>query len=153
MIDDSSVPAGKQPLGFKNDDGSSVREVSVGLQAFAESGAPTNKLTYLCCFGDWTAYLVPRGSAGRLPTQWGANLSLAYPIAVGPATVSLLGSITNVFNNQIVAGREEAWSLEQQAGYPDTIFDVNQPKTNDDYGKVTGRTSPRLFRAAVRVSF
>ena len=59
--------------------------VSVGLQAFVESGAPLNKLGY---FNEWSGpavLLVPRGSAGRLPPLWDANLTLAYPFAVGPA--------------------------------------------------------------------
>jgi hypothetical protein len=127
--------------------------LSLGLQAFVESGAPTNKLTFVC---GWCApgYLVPRGSEGRLPTEWEANLSIAYSIPVGPATVSLLGAIYNLFNNQIVAATEEGWSSTQrQENYPGGIFDPSQPQTNEDYGKVTGRSSPRYFRAAVRVSF
>lgn len=38
-------------------------------------------------------------------------------------------------------------------GYPATIYDPNQPSDNPEYGKITSRQDPRVFRAAVRVSF
>ncbi len=57
--------------------------LSVGLQAWAESGAPLDKLGYLCC-GISAIQLVPRGYAGRLPTTYDANLTLAYPISRRP---------------------------------------------------------------------
>jgi hypothetical protein len=32
-------------------------------------------------------------------------------------------------------------------------YDPNQKQTNTNYGKVTERQDPRLFRAAIRISF
>ena len=98
-------------------------------------------------------FLVPRGSEGRLPTLWGTNLTLSYPFAIGPATVTLQAYLFNVFNKQIAISRDDAWSNQHPTGYPDSIFDPNQEQHNREYGKVTGRSDPRVFRAAVRVSF
>jgi hypothetical protein len=126
--------------------------LSVGLQAFAESGAPLNRMGYLNQYG-YTVFLDPRGSAGRLPTLWGANLSLSYPIAIGPATVTLQAYLFNVFNKQIAIFRDENWSIEQPEGYPATIYDPDQAHPNPYYGYVMDRSSPRVFRAAVKVSF
>jgi Carboxypeptidase regulatory-like domain/TonB-dependent Receptor Plug Domain len=125
----------------------------VGLQAFAESGAPLNKYGYFNETYGPQVFLVPRGSAGRLPTLWGTNLTFTYPISVGPATVTLQAYLFNVFNRQIATARDEYWSWSQPAGYPDSIFDPNQPQDNVDYGAVLQRSDPRSFRAAVRVSF
>lgn len=125
--------------------------LAVGLQFFAETGAPLNKMGY---FPEGPLiFLVPRGSEGRLPTLWEANLTLAYPVALGPATMTLQAYLFNVFNKQIAISRDDSWSTSPPAGYPATIFDPNQEQTNTEYGKVTHRQDPRTFRAAVKVSF
>lgn len=98
-------------------------------------------------------FLVPRGSAGRLPTLWGTNLMLSYPIVLGPATATLQATLFNVFNKQIAIDKDQRWSVAPPSGFPETIFDPNQESNNPYYGSVTGRSDPRLFRAAVKVSF
>jgi len=65
--------------------------------------------------------------------------------------VTLQAYVYNLFNNQIPMTEDVVWSNQQWAGYPADLF--NQPQSNDNYGKVTARTDPRAFRAAVRVSF
>jgi outer membrane receptor protein involved in Fe transport len=126
--------------------------LSVGLQAFAESGAPLNRLGYYGCCGAMV-FLDPRGSAGRLPTFWEGNLTLSYPIAIGPVTTSLHAYVFNVFDNQIETSRDEGWTTDVPEGYPATIYDPDQVRNNLNYGGVTGRSAPRSFRAAVRVAF
>ena len=54
---------------------------------------------------------MPRGSEGRLPTLWDANLTLSYPIAIGPATVTLQAYLFNVFNKQIAVARDDFWTF------------------------------------------
>lgn len=127
--------------------------LTVGLQAFVESGAPVNKMGYFN--GDYgtVVYLVPRGSAGRLPALWDANLSVAYPIALGPVTATLQMYFLSVFNNQIPISTDEGWANRPPPGYPATIYDPDQPQSNETYGAVTGRSDPRSVRAALRVSF
>ena len=125
----------------------------MGLQAFVESGAPLNKLGYFNSKYGAMVFLVPRGSEGRLPTLWDANLTISYPIMVGPVTVTLQAYLFNLFNNQIAISRDDAWSNSQPKGYPATIYDPNQTQNNDQYGAVTGRSDPRSFRASLRVSF
>ncbi len=128
-------------------------QVSLGLQAWAESGTPLNRKGYLNQFYGPVIFLDPRGSSGRLPTYWGANLSLAYPFTFGPTTVTLQAYLFNIFDKQIAIARDEVWSYEPTPDYPLTIYDPNQPQTNPEYGYVTGRSDPRVFRAAVKVSF
>jgi len=125
---------------------------SVGVQAFAESGAPLNRLGYHPWWGP-SVFLVPRGSAGRLPTLWEANLTVSYPIAIGPVTATLQGYLFNLFNNQIVTSRDQAWTTSPPEGYPATITDPNTESNNPNYGRVTGRSAPRSFRAALKVAF
>jgi carboxypeptidase family protein/TonB-dependent receptor-like protein len=124
---------------------------SVGLQMFVESGAPLNKMGYPFVF------LVPRGSAGRLPTLWEGSLTLSYPITIGPVIVTLQAYLFNLFNKQVAISRDENWSTynyNSPENFPATIYDPNQEKTNIySYGNVTGRYAPRAFRAALKISF
>ncbi len=127
--------------------------LSVGLQAFVESGGPLNQMGFFNSFYGSMIFLAPRGSVGRLPTLWDANLTLSYPIAIGPLTVTLQAYLFNLFNNQIATSRDDQWSISPPEGFPATIYDPNQEPNNPYYGAVTGRSEPRAFRAAVRVSF
>jgi hypothetical protein len=127
--------------------------LSVGLQTWLRSGAPLNKYGYFNGFYLAAIQLVPKGYAGRLPMEWEANLTLGYPIRIGPVIATLQGYVFNLFNNQIRTGQDTTWSDQPPAGYPDTLYDPNQPSTNKNYGKITGRTDPRLFRLALRISF
>ncbi len=127
--------------------------LAVGLQAFAESGAPLNKLGFFNSTYGSMVFLVPRGSEGRLPMLWDASLTLSYPIAIGPVTVRLQAYLFNVFNNQIAISRDDVWSSNPPKGFPATIFDPNQEQNNARYGSITGRSDPRYFRSAVRISF
>jgi hypothetical protein len=127
--------------------------LSVGLQAFVETGAPLNQMGYFNEFNGILVFLVPRGSVGRLPTLWGTDLTLSYPIVVGPTTVTLQAYLFNVFNQQIAVDRDNSWSISPPEGFPATIYDPNQEQTNPYYGDVTRRQDPRVFRAAVKVSF
>jgi hypothetical protein len=117
------------------------------------TGAPLIQYVYFNGFYGAFLQLVPRGSAGRLPMVWESNLTLEYPIRIGPVTATLQAYVYHLFNNQIQNSQDITWNDQQQDGYPNTIYDPNQPSTNGNYGLITERQTPRLFRAALRVSF
>ncbi len=127
--------------------------VAVGVEAFVESGAPFNRLGFFNFNCGSAVFRMPRGSAGRLPTNWGADLTLSYPFAVGPTTVTVQAYLFNVFDKQIAISRDEAWTLNPTTGYPANVFDPNQHPDNEQYGFVTGHSAPRSFRAALRAAF
>jgi hypothetical protein len=131
-------------------------QVFVGLQGYVQSGAPESRLGYSFGFpffqyGD--VWLVKRGTEGRLPTVWEANLTLGYPFRVGPTTVTAQAYVYNLFNNQITTSRDDTWSNRPQEDYPVSIHDPNQPQNNREYGKTTGRQEPRSLRASLKISF
>ena len=148
-------------------------KLSVGLQAYAQSGPPLSKVGYFNQFYIAQTQLVPLGSAGRLPTQWEANLSLGYPVKFGPVTVTGLFYVFHLFNNQIRTNVDNNWQISQGANYPKSADQYNQlfyppctaaqaanpvasrcnEQNNVNYGKATSRQDPRLFRAALKVSF
>jgi Carboxypeptidase regulatory-like domain/TonB-dependent Receptor Plug Domain len=125
----------------------------VGFQGFIQSGAPLNKQGYFNSGYGAEVQLVQKGYAGRLPTTWESNLSLGYPITFGPVTVTAQLYAFNIFNNQIRTLTDVRYSTSPPAGYPDTLYDPNQQQTNPNYGRVTQRQDPRLFRGALKISF
>jgi hypothetical protein len=124
----------------------------VGFQGYLQSGAPQSRYGY-SYFGFSDVQLVRRGTDGRLPTVWEANLTLGYPFAVGPVTVTLQTYVFNLFNNQIRTSRNDIWSTNPPPDYPASLFDPNQERNNPEHGKATSRQDPRLVRASLKISF
>jgi hypothetical protein len=127
--------------------------LSIGVQAWLRSGAPLNKYGYVNYGWGSSIQLVPKGYAGRLPADWEANLTLGYPIRLGPVTATLQAYVYNVFNNQIRTDQDTVWSDQQPSDYPESIYDPDQEQSNPNYGRITGRQDPRMVRGAVKVSF
>jgi hypothetical protein len=154
--------------------------LSVGVQAFIRSGVPTSKLGYYNSSYPDLLYVSTRGSEGRLPTDYEASLSLAYNIKLGPVTVTPQLYVFNVLNRQTIVNTDQAFNpngsfvtnphspffgqpgVEPGTAGPDgTVCSKSTPcSDNPDYRKATGLTAsdigrgdPRLFRAALKISF
>jgi hypothetical protein len=127
--------------------------VFVGLQGYVQAGAPQDRLGYFNSHYRAAINLVARGEAKTLPTLWEANLTVGYPILVGPATVTLQAYAFNLFNNQIETQEDVGCTTSRPAGYPGTLYDPTVPCNNPNYGQILARQSPRLLRGMVRVSF
>jgi hypothetical protein len=128
-------------------------KLRVGLQAYFQSGAPLDRIGFLSYYYGSAVQLDQKGYAGRMPSLWEANLTLSYPIVIGPATVTVQAYVYNLFNNQFPTYRDTVWSDDEPAGYPASIFDPAQQQTNPYYGRATSRQDPRMLRAAVKISF
>jgi hypothetical protein len=69
-------------------------------------------------------------------------------------TVTIQAFLYNAFDNQIRTNESFAWTAGfPPDGYPANLYDPNVPTNTDVYGKALARQPPRLFRAALRVSF
>ena len=146
-------------------------KLAVGFQGYVQSGPPLSKYGYFNSLYIAQTSLVPNGSAGRLETQYEINMSLSYPIQIGPATVSLQAYAFNLLNRQTITNVDNNWQISQGVNYPKTPDQYNQlflapcsagqdpvanqcnEQNNANYGKATARLDPRLFRFALKVSF
>jgi hypothetical protein len=149
--------------------------ISVGLQAYVRSGVPTSRQGYYNSAYNTELFLDPRGSDGRLPTDYEANLSLAYNFNFGPVTVTPQLYIFNVLNRQTATNIDQRFNTSGsyitrvgsqfygQAGVepgkigPDGTLcpaaSTAPCSDNVDYRKVTARTAARSLRAALRITF
>ena len=150
--------------------------LAIGGQFYVRSGVPLSRQGYYNSFYPTELFLDQRGSNGRTPTEYEANLSLAYNINVGPVTVTPQLYIFNLLNRQMVTGVDQRYNIFGtyvtdkkspffgQAGIKpgdtDPSSGITCPATatapctdNADYRKATARVGARTLRAALKISF
>ena len=150
--------------------------LSAGVQFYVRSGVPTSRQGYFNSFYQTELFLDPRGSDGRTPTEYEANLSLAYNFNVGPVTITPQLYIFNLLNKQIVTSIDERFNVFGnyvtnknspffgqagiEPGTTDPVSGVSCPASssgpcsdNVDYRKATARTGFRQLRAALKFTF
>ncbi len=136
---------------------------------YVRSGTPYGKSGWFNDFYNTELYLVPRGSAGRTPTEWDADFSLSYDWRLGAVTITPQFLVYSVFNNQIITSYDTRFNPNgsfvddprsqyyTQAGVtPGTgeCASGGAPCTdNVDYLKANGRSNARIIRFALKVSF
>lgn len=100
-------------------------EWRVGSSLFARTGRPRNCFGYIPPDSEvysefWDTYLnygryyhfcggepVPRGSVGRLPTDWQVSVNAAYTPAWADGNLKFQVDVYNIFDKQVVQNREE----------------------------------------------
>ncbi|HYO74867.1 MAG TPA: hypothetical protein VE010_00275, partial [Thermoanaerobaculia bacterium] len=154
--------------------------LTLGLSTYYASGFPLNAYGYSAGYQNWEYYLAPRGSLGRGPAEYEADLHFGYPVAMGPTRVNLILDVFNVLNRQAATRLDERYNLSSDgdpcAGIPDGLCgsgggiayagtgEVPRPAgaipnprataTNPDFLRGgTQFTAPRSLRLGVRVSF
>ncbi len=120
--------------------------LNVGLTTYYKTGTPLSRYGFVDGYGRYELFLTKRGSEGRTPSTYEADLHLGYPLAVGPVTVNLMADIFNLLNAQRPVLVDERWDFAQA--------DNGSPTpTNPNYGKPVLRQAPRSVRFGARVAF
>jgi outer membrane receptor for Fe3+-dicitrate len=153
--------------------------LNLGLSTWYYSGLPLNAYGYSIGYQNYEYYVVPRGSLGRGPSDYEADLHISYPIKVGErARLNVIADIFNVFNRQAIAQYDERYNLNSDgdacAGIPSNICgagggiayipgttnpagaipNARQTATNPDFlSKGVAFTQPRSIRFGVRFTF
>jgi len=154
--------------------------LTIGFSTYYASGYALNAYGYSAGYQNYEYYLVPRGSLGRGPAEYEADLHFGYPIDFGRTRLNMIVDIFNVLDRQAATRVDERYNLSSDgdpcAGIPDSLCGpgggihyaevgaVPRPigalanpratATNPDF--LTGGTQftqPRSFRLGVRLSF
>ncbi|HET7433100.1 MAG TPA: TonB-dependent receptor [Thermoanaerobaculia bacterium] len=155
--------------------------LTLGVAAHYASGTPLNAYGYSLGYANYEYYLVPRGSLGRGPAEYEADLHVGYPVQLGGrARLNLLVDVFNVLNRQSATRLDERYNLSSEADpcagipeaicgpgggilyketgtVPEPIGKLDNPRataTNPDFlKKGVTFTDPRSIRFGVRLSF
>jgi len=152
--------------------------LNVGLSTYWYSGLPLNAYGYSIPYNNWEFYLAPRGSVGRGPSQWEADVHVSYPIRIGERQrLNLIVDVFNIFNRQSEYQLDERYNLIQDGfcgGIPDNLCslmgglnhipgtidpvgaipNIRQSASNPDYlKKGINFTLPRSIRLGMRFTF
>lgn len=134
-------------------------------------GCPTDPIA--CAAGySQEGYLVPRGSAGRLPSVYEADVHLEYALKLGAVSIVPLVDVFNVLNRQGVTSVDELYNSNGSipSNAPNCGTDANNPdsyqnnrpgtggcggalSTNPNFRKAIAWQNPRSFRLGARISF
>ncbi len=120
-------------------------KLSVGLSAYWRTGTPLSRIGYSDAYNRWEYYLNKRGSEGRTPATYEADLHLGYPLEIKPVTINLLLDVFNVLNAQRPILLDQRWGFGEADNASPTPVNAN-------YGKPILRTPPTSVRLGVRVS-
>jgi carboxypeptidase family protein len=134
-----------------------------GLAFNALSGTPIEVLGRSPVYGRGEAYILPRGSGGRLPMLTQFDLHIAYKRQLSRLFgFEASADVFNLFNQQQVTGVDQEYTASsvnpiQNGKVADLarLVGVNgtQPLLNPNYGHATIYQAPLSMRLGVRLSF
>ena len=120
-------------------------KLSVGLTAYYRTGTPLSRYGYSDAYSRYQFFLTQRGSEGRNPSAYEADLHVGYPLKVGPVAVNLLVDVFNLLNAQRAILVDQRWGFQESDNASPT-------PPNPGYGQPVLRTPPRSVRLGVRVT-
>jgi len=120
-------------------------KLSIGASAYWRSGTPLTRYGYSDAYSRWEFFLTKRGSEGRTPSNYEADVHLGYPIDAGPAKVMLVLDVFNLLNAQRPVLLDQRWAFREE--------DNSRTTARADYLAPVLRTSPTSARFGVKVSF
>lgn len=154
-----------------------IQGFNVGLSTYYASGRPLTAYGYSNGYRNWEYFLVPRGSLGRGPSEYEADVHFGYPVRFGGVELNLIADIFNALDRQAATNVDQRYNRVSDgacSGIPDQFCNhdgglITKPGTltpayrlanpratapNPDFlRKGTAFTAPRTVRLGVRLSF
>ncbi len=88
-----------------------LTDLTIGASAYWESGAPLTAYGYGYFYQNWEYYLTPRGSLGRGPSDYEADLHLGYPWKIGGHELQFLVDVFNILDRQSIRQLDQRYNL------------------------------------------
>jgi hypothetical protein len=82
-----------------------------GLSTHWYSGLPLTAYGYSFAYANWEYYLTPRGSLGTGPSDYEADVHIAYPVKIGNASLMFIGDAFNILNRQAITQLDQRYNL------------------------------------------
>jgi hypothetical protein len=142
--------------------------LNLGMSYRGSSGTPLSYLGAHVDYGAGQAYILPRGTAGRMPwvNRFDSRLAVNYKLT-RDLTASLSLDVFNLFNFQTATSYDQNYTYSPvlpivggtRADLPGKVLDAESGEPipteaiNPNFGKATAYQAPRSFRFGARVSF
>ncbi|MGA7616289.1 MAG: TonB-dependent receptor [Thermoanaerobaculia bacterium] len=156
--------------------------LTFGLSTWYYSGTPLTAYGYSYAYANWEYFLTPRGSLGRAPADYEADIHVGYPWKLGNGMeLNFLVDVFNILDRQAKTDLDQRYNLASSAtgdagcaGIPDALCNgdgglmhqdgvvaplgqLSNPRAtapNPDFLKAgTAFTDPRSIRVGVRFKF
>ena len=131
--------------------------LSVGLVTYYQTGTPISRIGFSDAYTRPEFFLDTRGTNGRVESTYDADLHLGYPLQLGPATMTFLVDVFNIFNTQRIIAVDQRYNLSE---FNDpTYICGSQPGSSDEgkcnptYGQPIARTLPTSVRFGLKLGF
>jgi len=89
-------------------------KLSVGVSAYWRSGTPLTRYGYSSAYKRYEFFLTSRGAEGRAPSNYDADVHLAYPIAFGGSHLNILLDVFNILNTQRAVLLDQRYSFQEE---------------------------------------
>jgi outer membrane receptor protein involved in Fe transport len=124
-----------------------AKGLDLGASAHWESGLPLNGQGYeFAGYANYEYYLTPRGSLGRGPSDYEADLHAGFPIAFGGGSrLTLVADVFNVFNRQSATSLDNRMDLTSSAAcavFVNAFGNANNCNGFGGWANITGTTKP-----------
>ena len=120
-------------------------KLAIGATAYYRTGTPLSRMGFSDAYTRYEFFLNQRGSEGRTPATYEADLHLGYPIEVKPITINLLLDVFNVLNAQRPVLLDQRWGFQE-------ADNASPTPVNPNYGKAILRTPPTSVRLGLRIT-
>jgi hypothetical protein len=136
-----------------------ARGLELGVGSHYYSGTPLTAMGYAGSYRNYEYYLTPRGSLGRGPADYDADVHLGYPVPIAGNRLHLLLDVFSLFNRQAKTTLDQRYNLSSDppcAGIPDALCNgdgglLNKPGTTDPLGTLPNpkatATNPNFLKA------
>jgi hypothetical protein len=131
--------------------------LSLGLVTYYQTGTPISRIGFSDAYTRPEFFLATRGSEGRVPASYDADVHLGYPLQLGPVSLSFLVDVFNILNTQKVIAVDQRYNLSEftNPGYicGSQPGSEDEGKCNPTYGQALARTLPTSVRFGLKVGF
>ncbi len=137
--------------------------LSVGLVTYYRTGTPISRIGLSNAYNRYEFFLATRGSEGRVPADYEADVHLGYPLTIGPVTVTFLADVFSLLNVQRAVVVDQRYNLSE---FDDPNYICGTAPGSDDdnrcnrdsngrflFGTAIARTLPRQVRFGLRIGF
>ncbi len=128
--------------------------LAVGLVAYYRTGTPISRIGLSDAYNRYEFFLQQRGSEGRVPDDYEADVHFGYPLQLGPVTLTTLVDVFSILNRQRAIVVDQRYNVTEFSNpNQECPAGSNANGCFEGFGTALARTSPTTLRVALKLGF